>query len=58
MAGTSLWLRYYLALVAVIAPEMGAVVRILLEERFISARVTDYQEYVARVRYRLLPFVW
>jgi protein-S-isoprenylcysteine O-methyltransferase Ste14 len=32
--------------------------RTLLEDRMLHEELTGYQEYAARVRYRLLPGVW
>ena len=34
------------------------VVRILNEEKVLSAELTGYEDYKKRVRYRLLPFIW
>jgi protein-S-isoprenylcysteine O-methyltransferase Ste14 len=33
-------------------------VRALMEERMLTARLEGYPAYAARVRYRLIPFVW
>ena len=34
------------------------VARILDEERFLSANLAGYKDYLVKVRYRLVPFVW
>jgi len=36
----------------------GLSTRIALEERTLSAEFPDYVEYAARVRFRLIPYVW
>ena len=44
----------------VLAPALVAVlaVRIVVEERLLSAGLAGYPDYAARVRYRLIPWVW
>ena len=32
--------------------------RAVMEERMLAAELAGYAEYAARVRYRLIPFVW
>ena len=32
--------------------------RSLMEERMLTAELDGYAEYLARVRYRLVPMVW
>lgn len=34
------------------------IARILDEERFLSANLAGYKDYLLKVRYRLVPFVW
>jgi protein-S-isoprenylcysteine O-methyltransferase Ste14 len=34
------------------------IVRLLAEEKFLSANLSGYEAYCQKVRYRLLPFVW
>lgn len=34
------------------------IARIFDEERFLSANLTGYKEYLLKVRYRLVPYVW
>jgi protein-S-isoprenylcysteine O-methyltransferase Ste14 len=43
-----------------LAPVMTAVlaVRAVLEERTLTAELEGYADYVARVRYRLIPLIW
>jgi protein-S-isoprenylcysteine O-methyltransferase Ste14 len=58
MVGESLWLGSNLALVAMFVPIAILVVRILFEEKFLIANVQGYGEYIAHVRYRLIPGLW
>lgn len=37
---------------------MGLAWRSVREERVLSAELSGYEEYVARVRYRFVPYVW
>jgi protein-S-isoprenylcysteine O-methyltransferase Ste14 len=38
---------------------MGSmVVRILVEESFLLRNLKGYEDYMKRVRYRLIPFLW
>jgi len=32
--------------------------RLLDEERFLESGLTGYRDYLVRVRYRLVPFIW
>ena len=34
------------------------IARIFDEERFLSANLAGYKDYLVKVRYRLVPFVW
>jgi protein-S-isoprenylcysteine O-methyltransferase Ste14 len=34
------------------------IARIFDEESFLSANLVGYKDYLAKVRYRLVPFVW
>lgn len=58
LIGIALWLGSYasvLGLALVLAP---LVARILVEEQTLRETLPGYVEYMARVRYRLIPFVW
>jgi protein-S-isoprenylcysteine O-methyltransferase Ste14 len=37
---------------------LGVAIRLLDEEKFLSANLSGYQEYRQKVRYRLVPYVW
>lgn len=58
MSGLCLWLGSTAALIATIVPVALLVARIIFEERMLRARLTGYNEYAARVRWRLVPRVW
>lgn len=37
---------------------ISLIIRILNEEKVLSARLAGYQDYCAKIRYRLIPFIW
>ncbi|HWE43233.1 MAG TPA: isoprenylcysteine carboxylmethyltransferase family protein [Gemmatimonadaceae bacterium] len=57
-AGLCIWLGSTAALIAATVPVTLLVVRILLEERMLRAKLAGYGEYAGRVRWRLVPGVW
>jgi protein-S-isoprenylcysteine O-methyltransferase Ste14 len=58
MVGMSLWLESYPAALLTSVPIAVLVVRILIEEQFLSRELKGYDTYMERVRYRLIPYVW
>jgi protein-S-isoprenylcysteine O-methyltransferase Ste14 len=56
--GLSLWLGSYAAALLAVVPLGLLVARIGLEERVLRRELPGYDEYAARVPYRLLPGVW
>lgn len=56
--GTPLLLGSWYGLV--LAPVMVAVlaIRAVMEERMLMAELAGYSDYAARVRYRLIPWIW
>jgi protein-S-isoprenylcysteine O-methyltransferase Ste14 len=56
--GLALWLGSYVAALLAVVPFLLLVVRIALEERVLRRELPGYEEYTARVPYRLLPGVW
>lgn len=57
-AGIALWLQSYAALMAMSVPLLVLVARILVEEKSLRQTLPGYTNYMKRVRYRLVPFIW
>ncbi|MDH3672849.1 MAG: isoprenylcysteine carboxylmethyltransferase family protein [Gammaproteobacteria bacterium] len=58
LVGISLWLESY-ASVFTLTVVLGLLVaRILVEEKALREMLPGYIEYVKKVRYRLVPFIW
>jgi protein-S-isoprenylcysteine O-methyltransferase Ste14 len=58
MLGTPLALASWWGLIAFVIMVAVIVIRLLDEEKLLLANLPGYAEYVARVRYRLIPYVW
>jgi len=58
LLGTPLALSSWLGLVAFVLMVAVIVVRLLSEEKLLLGNLSGYAEYAARVRYRIMPFVW
>jgi len=58
MLGTPLALASWWGLLAFILMVAVIVIRLLEEEKFLLANLAGYAEYLARVKYRLMPSVW
>lgn len=58
MVGIPLALGSYWGLLFVAAGVVVLVLRILDEEKLLTAELTGYREYTERVRYRLVPYLW
>jgi protein-S-isoprenylcysteine O-methyltransferase Ste14 len=58
MAGTPLALDSYWGLVAIIPGLAVLALRIVDEENMLRQELTGYREYIEKVHYRLLPYVW
>ena len=58
LVGMCLWLGSYLAAISATVAVSFVVLRLLNEERFLSRELPGYREYSARVRYRLIPWLW
>jgi protein-S-isoprenylcysteine O-methyltransferase Ste14 len=58
LLGTPLALASWWGLFAFVLMVAVIVIRLLDEEKFLLANLPGYAEYVARVRYRLMPSVW
>jgi protein-S-isoprenylcysteine O-methyltransferase Ste14 len=56
--GTTLLLGSWVGLLVAVVLALGIAARAVLEERTLRAELAGYGEYMARVRYRLIPYVW
>jgi protein-S-isoprenylcysteine O-methyltransferase Ste14 len=56
--GLALWLQSYAGALMLPIVVFPMVARISVEERTLRETLAGYPEYMERVRYRLLPFVW
>jgi protein-S-isoprenylcysteine O-methyltransferase Ste14 len=56
--GLALWLESYASTAALLLPLVALIARIRVEERTLRDALPGYAEYMERVRYRLVPFVW
>ncbi len=58
IVGIPLWLESYAGVLLTIVPIGILALRILLEEQFLIRKLKGYDDYIKRVRYRLVPFLW
>ena len=58
LLGTPLALASWWGLIAFVIMVAVIVIRLLDEEKLLLASLSGYTEYVARVRYRLIPAIW
>ena len=58
VAGISLWLESYTSLIVGFGSLVWVIGRIVVEERIVRHTLPGYSEYVEKVPYRLVPFVW
>jgi protein-S-isoprenylcysteine O-methyltransferase Ste14 len=58
LVGMPLWLESYTAALLASIPIGTLAVRILIEEQFLKRGLKGYDTYMAKVRYRLIPFIW
>lgn len=56
--GIALWLESYLCLFLLIIIFTILVIRIFVEEKTLRETLPGYIDYMTRVRYRIIPFVW
>ena len=56
--GTSLLLGSWWGMVAVLVLAVQLAIRIAIEEKTLRAGLQGYDDYAARVRYRLVPLIW
>lgn len=58
MAGTALMLGSWYGLLMGLIAIIGIAFRAVHEERLLRAELPGYNEYMARVKYRFIPYVW
>lgn len=58
LIGMCLWLESYAAALLASIPIGLLIVRIIFEERLLRRELRGYDEYAAKVRWRLLPAIW
>jgi protein-S-isoprenylcysteine O-methyltransferase Ste14 len=58
LTGIPLWLESYASVLLLPLVLVSLVARIFIEEKTLHATLAGYPEYMDRVRYRLVPFVW
>jgi protein-S-isoprenylcysteine O-methyltransferase Ste14 len=58
MIGLPLWLESTAGALFALVPIAFLALRIRFEEHFLRRELTGYDGYAARVRYRLIPFLW
>jgi protein-S-isoprenylcysteine O-methyltransferase Ste14 len=56
--GIGLWLECYASVLALALVFVVLVIRIFVEEKALRKSLPGYAEYMAKIRYRLIPFVW
>jgi len=56
--GITLWLGSYLGLVLLLVIFSLLVARIFVEEKTLQETLPGYTDYMTRIRYRIIPFVW
>ena len=58
LLGAPLLLGSWWGLAAALLLVLAMAVRAVLEERALTAELDGYADYAARVRYRLVPYLW
>lgn len=56
--GLALWLESYPGVFALLLPFACFVARIMVEEKTLQETLPGYTDYVKRVRFRIVPYVW
>jgi len=56
--GLALWLESYPGAFALLLPAACFVARILVEEKTLHDTLPGYTDYVKRVRFRIVPYLW
>ena len=56
--GIALWLESYASVLALPLLFVVLAIRIVIEEKALRESLPGYAEYMAKIRYRLIPFIW
>lgn len=56
--GIGLWLESYASVLILLVLLIMLIARISVEEKTLCTALPGYSDYVKKVRYRLLPFIW
>jgi len=56
--GIALWLESYASVLTLPFVFVVLVIRIFIEEKTLRESLSGYAEYMEKIRYRLIPFVW
>ena len=56
--GGAIWLESWVGVIALLPMLMVLILRIGVEERTLKETLPGYPEYMEKVKYRLVPFVW
>lgn len=56
--GIALWLESYASVLALPFVFVVLIIRIFIEEKTLRESLPGYTEYMGKIRYRLIPFVW
>ncbi|NNM04282.1 MAG: isoprenylcysteine carboxylmethyltransferase family protein, partial [Gemmatimonadetes bacterium] len=58
LVGLSFWLGSYLGSLTITVVFTPVIARILIEEKTLMETLPGYAEYMKRVTYKLIPYVW
>jgi protein-S-isoprenylcysteine O-methyltransferase Ste14 len=58
LVGMALWLGSFAGAIVSIVPTVLIGIRGMLEEKFLCRELPGYAEYIARTRFRMIPYVW
>ena len=56
--GGAIWLESWVGLIAMLPVLVVMILRIRVEERNLIKTLPEYPDYMKKVKYRLLPFIW
>jgi len=56
--GLALWLESYVGALSVLLIVGTLIARVFIEEKTLQENLPGYPEYMEKIRYRLIPFIW